>query len=182
MEKFRKHIEACFKRIEEKLGKESCSKWDTHDFKALSESIQEETGTLLSVSTLKRLSGKVNYSSHPNKTTLNALADYIGFKDWGAFSNYCDGKLVKGKKEGRANLSMKSLLAFLLLGIAFFSSVFLAARKNNTTYDPDDFAFNGKSVTTGLPNSVVFRYDASAADEKARIEIQQDWDESSTRQ
>ncbi|MEC3966853.1 hypothetical protein [Flagellimonas halotolerans] len=178
MEKFRKHIKACFKRVEEKLGKGPCNKWDTHDFKTLSENIQEETGTLLSVSTLKRLSGKVNYASHPNKTTLNALANYIGFKDWGAFSNYCDGKFVKGKKEGKANLPMKPLIAFLLLGIALFSSVFLTARKNDTIYNPDDFAFNGKSVTMGLPNSVVFRYDASAADEKAKIEIQQDWDES----
>lgn len=178
MEKFKKHIEACFQRIEAKLGKGPCSNWDTHDFTALSENIQEETGTLLSVSTLKRLCGKVNYSSRPNKTTLNALANYIGFKEWDAFSNYCNDKPGKGEKEGKANFSMKSLIAFLLLGIAFLSSVFLAVRKNDTPYDPDDFAFNGRSVTTGLPNSVVFRYDASAADEKAKIEIQQDWDES----
>jgi hypothetical protein len=160
------------------LGKDPCSKWDTHDFSALREKIQEETGTLLSVSTLKRLCGKVNYAPRPNKSTLNALANYIGFKEWGAFSNYCDDKLVKGEKEGKANLSLKSLLAFLLLSIAFLSSVLFAVWKNDTTYDPVDFAFNGKSVTTGLPNSVVFRYDASAADEKAKIEIQQDWDES----
>jgi len=39
----------------------------------------------------------------------------------------------------------------------------------------DDFAFTGKSTTEGLPNSVVFEYDASPAGEEAKIEIQQDW-------
>lgn len=48
--------------------------------------------------------------------------------------------------------------------------------KEGTIYKREDFVFTSRPVSTGIPNSVVFDYDASAADENSKIEIQQDWD------
>ena len=42
--------------------------------------------------------------------------------------------------------------------------------------DPADYTFHHRPVTTGLPNSVVFTYDASAAPTDS-VFIQQNWDE-----
>lgn len=150
--------------------------WDTHDFKVLSESIHEETGTLLSISTLKRLSGRIHYKSKPNNSTLDALAMYTGYHDWRSFlKSFEPTKAIKNKKTTTKTGVLIYGLSVLLLVVAV-SSYFLL-QSPVKYYNPNDFSFSVKSVAIGLPNSVVFKYDASIADEKAKIEIQQDWDE-----
>ena len=176
MERYKEHIAHCFELIEEKLGRGSLKDWETKDFKMLSESIQKDTGTLLSVSTLKRLCGKVGYGSTPNTSTLDALARYIGFEDWRTFVKNGNLPEVREEKEKIKNGVSRYMILLLLLGLVMLSTIILYFNRSKTIYKPDDFAFNGESVTTGLPNSVVFKYDASAASEKAKIEIQQDWD------
>ncbi|WP_020567464.1 hypothetical protein [Neolewinella persica] len=42
--------------------------------------------------------------------------------------------------------------------------------------DPADFSFNFRPVTTGVPNSVVFTYDATAAPAGDSVYLQQNWD------
>jgi len=176
MEKFKEHITDCFELVEKKLGRGSCDDWDTNDFRILSESIQEDTGTLLSISTLKRLCGKISYTSQPNSTTLDALAKYVGFDDWRAFMDSSNILEVPIEQNETKNRFRKYIIPFSLLVLALVCSVFFLFEGSATVYDAEDFTFSGESVTTGLPNSVVFRYDASVADEKAKIEIQQDWD------
>ncbi|MEM8510673.1 MAG: hypothetical protein AAF717_22770, partial [Bacteroidota bacterium] len=136
------------------------------------------TGTLLSVSTLKRLSGKVSYASQPNKATLNTLAEYIGYKNWLSFNNKETGQVLKRRDWGITKIPTTYAILILLLVLAFVSAAYLSINLGGTTYDSDNFVFNGESVSNGLPNSVVFNYDASAADDQSKIEIQQDWDES----
>ena len=178
MEKFTEHIESCFKLVERKFGRGPSSAWDTNDFNDLGRHIQEETGTLLSVSTLKRLSGKVSYTSQPNKATLNALAEYIGYPNWVSFTNKETGQVLKRRDWGKTKIPAKYAILLLLLILAFLSAAYLSINLGGTTYDSDNFVFNGESVSNGLPNSVVFNYDATAADDQSKIEIQQDWDES----
>ena len=180
MENYKNHITSCFELIEEKLSRGARQTWDTNDFRALSESIKETTGTLLSVTTLKRLSGNVNYDSRPNNSTLNALAGYVGFKNWSGFIK--NGNIVEAEDaiSSKKQLRTKYRIPFLLLLLALASSFFLFFGKNGKGGKiplPKDFSFNAQSVTTGIPNSVVFEYDASMADIDAKIEIQQDWDE-----
>ena len=78
-------LQTCLARIEEKLGWGSSQLWVNQDFENLSEKIEEATGVQLSVTTLKRIWGKVKYKSKPTITTLNALAGFIGFQHWRAF-------------------------------------------------------------------------------------------------
>lgn len=178
MEKFTEHIESCFKLIERKFGRGPSSSWDTNDFNDLGRNIQEKTGTLLSVSTLKRLSGKVSYTSQPNKATLNALAEYIDYPNWVSFTDRETGQFLKRRNWGKTKIPKKYTIFLFLLVLAFLSVAYLSINFSWTTYDSDSFVFNGESVSDGLPNSVVFNYDASAADDQSKIEIQQDWDES----
>ncbi|MFC0184062.1 hypothetical protein ACFFJX_16595 [Pseudarcicella hirudinis] len=79
-------IEKCRELIERKLGWGNSDSWQNQDFEVLSEKIFEETKVSLSVSTLKRVWGKVRYESTPNLATLNVLAKYAGFENWRDFT------------------------------------------------------------------------------------------------
>jgi hypothetical protein len=179
MENFKKHFATCFGLVEQKLSRGPCEEWNTDDFRVLSESINEVTGTLLSVSTLKRLSGRVNYRSKPNATTLNAFAAYVGYKDWRGFLDDTNSIKFQDSKKPIKRAWIKYGKPILILGAGLLMLIFIisSSKKTARPYESNNFAFTGKSITTGLPNSVVFEYDASAAGEEATIEIQQDWDE-----
>src|SRR6187401_3310152 len=78
-------IQKCRKLIESQLSWGEASNWTNEDFESLSERIQLKTGTCLSITTLKRIWGKVKYESRPTMTTLNTLARFIDFENWRAF-------------------------------------------------------------------------------------------------
>ncbi|MGE8293870.1 MAG: hypothetical protein ACN6ON_19415, partial [Sphingobacterium sp.] len=78
--------------IENQLEWGETTSWSTADFEKLSEKIQEKTGVILSVSTLKRIFGRVDYQSTPSLTTLNTLAQFIDYEDWRTFRNSCAHK------------------------------------------------------------------------------------------
>ncbi|HDZ04689.1 hypothetical protein LCGC14_0345580 [marine sediment metagenome] len=178
MEDYKEHIATCFRLIAEKQSKGSIASWDTNDYKKLSELVKESSGTLLSVSTLKRISGKVNYSSRPNNTTLDALAQFLEYQDWRAFVS--DQEAIQPRKEKVTNSGVwpKFITAFSLVAAAIIVAFFLFRNEKKIHYVSDDFSFESRPVSTGIPNSVVFDYDASSAEDNAAIEIQQDWDES----
>ena len=78
-------IKHCLQTIEEKLQWGPCEQWTNYDFEKLSERIFDETKVSLSVTTLKRVWGRIKYPHDPSLTTLNVLALFIGFPDWRAF-------------------------------------------------------------------------------------------------
>ncbi len=178
MEKLSKYIDSCFKHVEQRFGKGPAHAWDTNDFDELSKAIQQETGALLSVSTLKRLSGTVHYASRPNKATLDTLAKYIHYPDWRTFTDCESEQMIKKTERIKGKIPEKYAILFSLLVLAFLPIAYWSFNFGEVNYDSTDFAFSGESVTNGLPNSVVFKYNATAADDKAKIKIQQDWDES----
>ena len=57
------------------------------------------------------------------------------------------------------------ILSAVVIGIAFYViQKQINKNKHTLTFDPDDIVFTSKkTVTTGLPNSVVFYYDISKA-------------------
>lgn len=79
------HIEECLQLIETKWHRGRREDWSSYDFEKLNTSIFDATGVSLSVSTLKRLFGKVSYPNLPSVHTLNTLARFAGFEDWGDF-------------------------------------------------------------------------------------------------
>src|SRR5688572_2669935 len=91
------YLDQCLKQIESKLGWGPHSEWTNYDFEKLSETISEETGVTLSLSTLKRLWGRVTYKNVPALNTLNTLARFAGYDDWRAIKQ--NGKAPAPKVE-----------------------------------------------------------------------------------
>jgi hypothetical protein len=181
-------LDKCRKLIETKLGWEAGANWSTHDFETLSSRIQESTGVSLSIATLKRIWGKIRYDSKPTSTTLNTLAKYLGFEDWRDFrkNQHVNGN-GRAQQPTRANISKPKKRYVLLSAASLLLAVIGVAAwlqlRGSTDYDPSQFSFTSRKVVDqGVPNSVVFDYDASAASSTDSIFIQQSWDKRLTTQ
>lgn len=177
--------------IENQLEWGETAHWSTADFEKLSDKIQEKTGVILSVSTLKRIFGRIDYQSKPALTTLNTLARYVDHEDWRAFRNAYAQKYipqeqalhksafepkVKKRKQHGPIFIIAISSVFVLVLVGLFGNRFIPNKKpiNNSA-----FHFSSKTMLTeGLPNSVVFNYDASAANENDSVFIAQSWDTS----
>ncbi|GAB4052939.1 hypothetical protein [Spirosoma litoris] len=194
-----KELARCRRLIEEKVGWGRSDNWSTQDFERLGELIADETGISLSVTTLKRVWGRVRYDSAPTATTLNALVQFINYESWSRFKDvsihdapqdaqvfqspvslteHTDERVMPIAKSAdkTRRLSGKGwwIGAGLLVGLPGVLAFFL----NNTTpkpLSPKDFSFSSQPVTKGLPNSVVFHYDATASPTDS-VFIQQSWD------
>jgi len=183
------YIKQCIRLIEEKLGWGSAQNWANYDFEKLSSAIEDKTGIVLSVTTLKRIWGKVKYNHSPTLTTLNTLAKFLDFEDWRSFTNtiknnekqipqtelLVEKKSAEPEKKRRLAIpvSLVSLLLLLSATLIIFST-----RKGSSTNQVDSSKFQFKAdkiISEGVPNSVVFSYDASAAKTDS-VYIVQTWD------
>lgn len=179
-------IQTCLRKIELQLGWGNGEEWSTQDFESLSKKIQEATGVALSVATLKRIWGKIKYDSKPTVTTLNTLSQFIGYENWRTFKQ----KHTHGNSNGQAtaefttesksgsNKKWPRWVFIPVLLIALGSTYFLfSSEPVSKPPDPAKFSFSSKKVVdSGVPNSVIFDYDASAASASDSIFIQQSWD------
>ena len=179
------------KLIETKLGWGDSAGWTNQDFIELSKKIQEEIEVSLSHVTLKRIWGKIKYDSLPNTYTLGILSQFLGYKDWRDFKvKNGDDPITIGSNKSASEISTQhkiipgartkpALLRAILVGailivIAVFISFFITGRKIKTK--PGDYTFSIKKVLKkGVPNSVIFDYDATHAATDSVI-IQQSWD------
>jgi hypothetical protein len=180
-------LQDCKNQIEKKIGWESSASWTNHDFQTLSDKIQEETGVNLSIATLKRIWGKVKYDSKPTITTLNTLAKFLGHDSWRAFRQLSVGSphiesISSAEKieRSRQPLNRKNIVRSGLIGTALCSVVILFVLYGFKRSEPSHtraYTFTSKKVVSeGVPNSVVFDYDASQSNSDS-IFIQQSWDE-----
>jgi len=166
-------------QIETHLGWGSGSTWSNSDFEALSERILEATKKRLSVTTLKRIWGRAERVANPSAATLNILSQFIGFTDWREFKKT---QTAVDSKEFKREVPWQKILAVigvLTIAIAILSLNWPQKEDINTSsvsYNGTDFYLKSRTIAKGLPNSVVFEYKASAANDGAEIEIQQDWD------
>lgn len=55
----------------------------------MSEKVFVNTGSRVSPATMQRYFGLINSKSSHYKSTLNILANYVGYKDW---ENFCDAR------------------------------------------------------------------------------------------
>ena len=78
-------LQKLLRNVEEKINRGASDTWTNYDFEQLSDAILEATSVQLSVTTLKRIWGKVKYPHAPAIQTLNALAQFIGYIDWRDF-------------------------------------------------------------------------------------------------
>lgn len=188
-------LHKCKSLVQEKLGWEGSESWTNHDFQVLSEKIQEATGVNLSVATLKRIWGKVKYDSKPTITTLNTLAQFTGYENWRTFKQSQAEVSGNGNGHGHINgtehtmqgnpgnaaaktrkLWRSGLVGTALCGGILFIFLYGFRKAPEAQIHPAQYAFSSKKVVSaGVPNSVIFDYDASAAPVDS-VFIQQSWD------
>ncbi|MGF6850163.1 hypothetical protein QFZ51_005398 [Chitinophaga sp. W3I9] len=221
------YIRKCLELAEARLNRGDASEWTSYDFEKLSAAIEEATGVILSVTTLKRLWGKLKYTNMPATTTLNTLAQFAGYADWREFkrlatllpgdittaatshkamveslpvddatslnmatgetpvsqtvSGYATGNGVTTATHSPAATPPKRskwtywLLALVPIGILVYA-LLLSNTKPGKPIDTTAFSFSSnKVVMDGVPNSVIFSYNAAAAG-KDSVFIAQTWD------
>ncbi len=183
-------IEKTKKLYESDTGWGDSDEWTNQDFVILSEKIQERTGVALSHVTLKRVWGKVKYDSLPNTHTLDTLVQFLGYENWRDFkSQNGNGSTVAKTAQPissngthaefkpavkKSNTVLKRVLfigvpVILIVLVLFFN-------ESEPKVATSDYSFSSKKVVSeGLPNSVIFNYDATKAPGDSVI-IQQSWD------
>ncbi|MEM9527884.1 MAG: hypothetical protein AAGA31_14820 [Bacteroidota bacterium] len=188
-------LTSCLRKIEAKTGWGPVEGWTNQDFTELSVKIAAATSVHLSATTLKRVWGRVAYASKPSATTLDTLARYLGQENWRAFRQAVSEqekehtapavaaglspKKRVAKNPARLYLYYLLPLAALAVAISLLSSESTpapAAAPLTPALNPADFTFSFRPVASGVPNSVVFNYDASAAPYDS-IFLQQNWDD-----
>lgn len=198
------YIRLCLQQVETKLKRGCSTEWTTYDFDKLSVEIQEATGVSLSVTTLKRLWGKLSYQHMPAMTTLNTIARFAGYEDWRHFKQQSLADLPATENISTVNHLSKEApsatdhlpeqnlstaghlpkqdkkrrqyawLLLLLLPVA--GGIFLWSRQPVKKINAAAYQFSSsKMVSEGVPNSVIFNYDASAAGNDT-VFIVQTWD------
>ena len=162
----------CLKLIELQLGWGPVEQWKQRDYEQLSELILEKTGTRLSLSTLKRASsGK--FANQPQPATLNALAQFAGFKSWSDFqtSNSLTGHpnsevpytspenpvRKRNSKQLWIGLGLLLLLGTVILLLLKIRSTESFPSDSTVELKPET-AFRHKILAEGLPNTVVFSF------------------------
>ena len=176
-------MDSLLKQIETKLQWGESADWSSYDFEKLATSIFDTTKITISSNTLKRIWGRIKYDSTPSDMTLNTLASYAGYEDYRDFINKNESPRrteiakVQKTKLKRTSFKMKPSVIFASGAIFMLATmIVLSYRSSEKTFNPDEFYFTSRKVTTGLPNSVVFDYRARNAPANAKVEIQQSWD------
>ncbi|WP_413667904.1 hypothetical protein ACEN9X_26010 [Mucilaginibacter sp. Mucisp86] len=177
-------ITELIKQYETYTGWGDSANWKNQDFINLSEKIREKTGASVSHVTLKRIWGKVKYDSLPNTYTMDTLVQFLGYENFRVFSMQfvpvgkpVEHAQVKPQPLRKHFRSMPYALGVLTL-VGILLIVIMASRTEHSRPPivAKDYKFSSKKViTSGLPNSVVFDFDATKSPYDS-VAIQQSWD------
>ena len=125
-------IHFCLLVIQQKLGWDHYQNWKQRDFEKLSNLILDETKTCISVTTLKRLTGKAKSKGSPSRGTLDTLAFFLGYDNWPSFKienqnkfeNFKYSQSTPGKPQVvlkyLSSIKTKLFLAFFIIILAAF--------------------------------------------------------------
>ncbi|MCU0452013.1 MAG: hypothetical protein MUC97_19585 [Bernardetiaceae bacterium] len=183
------YLQNCRGLIEAQLHWGSSQYWQNQDYENLSELIFQKTKVSLSSTTLKRIWGKVPYRGFPNIATLNALAQFAGHLNWAAFvaseplpaTTHPPGTPSEQPQPAEPRTWVKPKLARAWAALALVTLGALAAGWFFYSRPrPLRFAhvkFSSEPIALGVPNTVVFEYDAAHSNADS-VFIQQDWDNS----
>ncbi len=178
-------IKICLAEVSRKSGYADPGSLRQRDLEHVSAEIEKATGTLISISTIKRLvNGQFN--NLPQVATLNAIAAYLGYESW---QEYRKAKLpeinpveelgpLQQDQAPKPDTRRKStrLRVAAILALLFMIVVSLTYFSKSGTLNEKDIAFTVKKVTNNdIPNTVVFSYDIDKINGDSFF-IQQSWD------
>lgn len=80
-------MDSCCQQVASKISKKEISSWTNSDYVQLSSFIKKKTKIHLNENTLKRIFGKLKTPEDyaPQKATLDALAQFLDYRDWYEF-------------------------------------------------------------------------------------------------
>ncbi len=170
--------------IEAQLAWGEGSTWTNKDFQELSERIFAHTRQQLSVTTLKRVWGRAERIANPSGATLDILADFAGYDSWRAFrqqqsptlpQNGSPPATPRSKRPWKMVIGASFLLVLLSLG--WYALRNRETPTNSLSPLSDSIRFSFEKVTTGYPNTVIFRYNVGDTPYDS-LTLQQSWDTS----
>ena len=175
------YIAECKRLIEDKFHFENGNgSLRQRDLEYLADSIEEKSGIKLSLSTLKRLWRK-DYEQTPHPSTLDALVSILGYKSWQDFKLRQDpmpGTPVQtqDKKKKRIFSPWAILPVVLVAAVITWLIAFRSGKGDKIKpiiRGPVTFTGN-KTVSQGVPNTVIFNYDLSNVEADSFF-FQQSW-------
>ena len=184
----KEYIEECKRLIEEKFhfiqgpapDKNRNGSLRQRDLEYLADSIEEHSGIKLSLSTLKRL-WKKDYDQTPHPSTLDALVSILGYKSWQDFKLSHDPSheiaVAPQIRKTRRIFSPWAILPIVLAAAAVMWLIAFRSGKGDKIKPiirgPIEFTGN-KTVSQGVPNTVIFNYDLSHVEADSFF-FQQSW-------
>jgi len=168
------YIRICKREIEKALALDNAkSSLKTRNLEYLSQVIAEKSGITISLSTLKRL-WKEDFSQIPQPATLNALVSVLDYKDWHEFKQKYQHT---GKKRKFLSISKNTSIAFISI-LTVAALILLIIFRKDKVEEPiingDVVFIANKTISSGVPNTVVFTYDVSNVIADSFF-IQQSW-------
>ncbi len=174
-------IKICLYEVSRKSGYADTKTLRQRDFEFLSGEIEKSSGTLISISTIKRLlNGQFNHL--PQAATLNAITAYLGYESWQEFRktkqhehglNTTDGAAIRKKR--KLPISYRIFIP-VVAAILFLLSASVVYLLKHDTVKVKDVSFSVKKTTNNdIPNTVVFSYDVGKVSGDSFF-IQQSWD------
>ena len=148
------------------------------DLDQLSQYIEEVDGVNISLSTLKRV-WKNDFKSGPQTATLNSLARILEYKGWQDFKLQNRLRVNSTGKDSVGSSLIRS--EYLRVGLILMALVIGVACLISYTRSKESVVINGpvlfsadKTITEGVPNTVIFNYDVSSVSADSFF-IQQSW-------
>lgn len=179
----REYIALCKRLIEEKFHFENDNgTLRQRDLEYLADNIEEKSGIKLSLSTLKRL-WKKDYNQVPHPSTLQALISVLGYKDWQEFKLKeapipSPSFITQEKKHNRPFNKWMVLPVVVALLVIFWLIAFRSDKPDKAKpviKGPITFTGN-KTVSQGVPNTIIFNYDLSNVEADSFF-FQQSWND-----
>ena len=169
-------LEICKTLIEEKLQWEPSTSWRQRDFLNLLSLIEKESGINISLTTIRRIWGK-DYNGSPQKSTLDALAIYLGYQNWLDFKTNQETTTPKVMKEERVGekKNFSSILVLTACVIALVGIIAFVSQEKEGSLHPQATISVKKIESSGVPNTVVFNYNLKDIDAEEYY-VQQTWD------
>lgn len=180
------YIDKCKQLIECRLGWKESHEWKNRDYEYLSDLISTKSKIAISVSTLKRI-WQNNRLRIPHVSTLNALGKFLDYENWNDFKTKLKDEIrpleiienPSGKRKPVRYVPVIILVSGLMITsvmLFLFKDHLFGGNASKVKINKNSITFSSKkTVTSGLPNTVVFNYDISGINFDSAF-IQQDWD------
>jgi hypothetical protein len=169
----KRYIKLCINKINQKLNWKDVNLWTDTDYRNLAELIGEETKIAISSHTLKRLFGKLPYKEeyHPQIASKNALAKFVGYRDWNDLL-LSNKPTIEAQKQEAQKVNQKGFLFIKkklliqvlsgVIGLVLIILLFTLLFSDNGKIRKSDYSFELKDSVGTIPHNVTLLYDVSA--------------------